>query len=87
MLPEMAKRSFKPQIFGTVSGGLLGGTGKAELAKLPGAGIGPEQSQKMSQGKGHLPDSVRIAVRSWGKREFEELLKRDREKFDRRRKR
>ncbi len=31
------------ETFGTVSGDLLGGTGKAEDAKLPGAGIGPKQ--------------------------------------------
>jgi hypothetical protein len=31
------------EIFGAVSGDLLGGTGKAEDAKLPGAGIIPKQ--------------------------------------------
>jgi hypothetical protein len=31
------------EIFGGVSGDLLGGTGKAEDAKLPGAGIIPKQ--------------------------------------------
>jgi len=30
------------KIFGAVSGDLLGGTEKAEDAKLPGAGIGPK---------------------------------------------
>jgi hypothetical protein len=35
MLPEMAKRSFKSQV--------EGGTGKAEAAKLQGAGISPKQ--------------------------------------------
>jgi hypothetical protein len=32
------------EIFGTDSEDLLGGTGKAEDAKLPGAGIIPKQS-------------------------------------------
>jgi len=31
------------EIFGGVSEDLLGGTGKAEAATLPGAGIGPKQ--------------------------------------------
>jgi hypothetical protein len=34
------------EIFGAVSEDLLGGTGKAEDAKLPGAGIGPSSAQK-----------------------------------------
>jgi hypothetical protein len=36
-----------------------GGTGKAEAAKLPGAGIGPKQCPgKCAAEKGQLPDSV-----------------------------
>src|SRR5229473_4336191 len=38
-----------------------GGTGKAEPAKLPGAGIGPKQCPgKEAAEKGHLRDSMRI---------------------------
>src|SRR5258708_31592225 len=38
-----------------------GGTGKAEAAKPPGAGIGPKQCPGKCAGeKGHLPESVRI---------------------------
>jgi len=40
------------EIFGAVSEDLLGGTGKAEDAKLQGAGISPKQCPgKMSGGK------------------------------------
>src|SRR5580704_13683497 len=39
-----------------------GGTGKAEPAKLPGAGIGPSRAQENArQKKDRLPKSVRIA--------------------------
>src|SRR5260370_5388081 len=42
-----------------------GGTGKAEAAKLPGAGIWPEAVfRKMSGRKGRLLKSVRIGIRS-----------------------
>src|SRR6516225_8644209 len=42
-----------------------GGTGKAETAKLPGAGIGPKQCpEKCMAKKGYLPKSVGIGVRS-----------------------
>src|SRR5580700_4069529 len=42
-----------------------GGTGKAEAAKLPGAGIGPKQCPgKCEAEKGYLPKSVSIGVRS-----------------------
>ena len=44
---------------------LSGGTGKAEAAKLPGAGIGPEQCpENVRQKKSCLPESVRIARKS-----------------------
>src|SRR5216683_5809737 len=42
-----------------------GGTGKAEAAKLPGAGIGPKPCpRKCATEKGYLPDSVRIGLES-----------------------
>src|SRR6266481_4625602 len=42
-----------------------GGTGKAEAVKLPGAGIGPKQCPgKCAAEKGHVPNSVRIRIRS-----------------------
>src|SRR6266481_4129784 len=41
-----------------------GGTGKAEAAKLPGAGIGPKLCpRKCAAEKGHLPDTPRIGLR------------------------
>ena len=43
------------EIFGAVSGDLLGGTGKAEDAKLPGAGISPKQSYIRECQEKHLP--------------------------------
>src|SRR5258706_3383064 len=46
----------------------LGGTGKAEAAKLPGAGIGPKQCpEKCAAEKGYLPKSDGIM----GKGRFE----------------
>ena len=42
-----------------------GGAGKAETAKLPGAGIGPKQCpRKCVAEKGNLPKSIRIARKS-----------------------
>ena|SRR5256885_15192114 len=42
-----------------------GGTGKAEAAKLPGAGIGPSCAQENArQKKDRLPKAVRIARKS-----------------------
>jgi hypothetical protein len=43
ILPKWPNDSSSHKIFGAVSGDLLGGTGKAEDAKLPGAGIIPKQ--------------------------------------------
>jgi hypothetical protein len=43
MLPKWPNDGSSHKIFGGVSRDLLGGTGKAEDAKLPGAGIGPKQ--------------------------------------------
>jgi hypothetical protein len=41
----------------------LGGAGKAEPAKLPGAGIGPSCAEEnVWQKKGNLPKSVRIST-------------------------
>jgi hypothetical protein len=43
------------EIFGVVSEDLLGGTAKAEDAKLPGAGIIPKQSYIRECQEKHLP--------------------------------
>jgi hypothetical protein len=42
MLPKWPNDGSSHKIFGAVSEDLLGGTGKAEDAKLPGAGIIPK---------------------------------------------
>jgi hypothetical protein len=52
----MAKRWFKSHFWG--------GTGKAEDAKLQGAGIGPSSAQENArQKKGGVLNTVRIAMR------------------------
>jgi len=53
------------EILIAVSGDLLGGTGKAEAAKLPGAGIGPKPCPgNERQKKKYLPDSGGIELRN-----------------------
>jgi len=46
----------KQEIFGAVSKDLLGGTGKAEDAKLPGAGIIPKQPNEEGRNGDNEPE-------------------------------
>src|SRR6266853_4233390 len=62
-----------------------GGTGKAEVAKLPGAGIGPKPCpRKCEAEKGYLTNSVRIGMKGrLGSKNSGETIRNARPRWDR----